>query len=64
MTSDIQSVVAIAIVLTATAIVTYAAFFKKKTGCGSQGGCGCSGISKKTVFPQKSTKSSKNKLSE
>ncbi len=47
MSAQLQSVLAIGIVLVTTGIMIYFSIIKKKSGCG--GGCGCSGETKK--FP-------------
>ncbi|MCB9771612.1 MAG: FeoB-associated Cys-rich membrane protein [Candidatus Omnitrophica bacterium] len=44
---NLQSIIAVIIVLVTAGIVLYRAFGKKKSGCGS--GCGCAGETKK--FP-------------
>jgi hypothetical protein len=51
MTTDAQSVLAMAIVLLTTGIVLYFSFIKKKSGCG---GCDCGSETKK--FPSSKKK--------
>ncbi len=45
MLDQLQSILAIVIVLVTTGIVLYSSFIKKKSGCA--GGCGCAGETKK-----------------
>lgn len=54
MDSDIQSVIALGIVILASGYFIYSVFIKKDSGCGSEKGCGCS------QFPQKSVSSKKS----
>ena len=54
---DLQSILAIMIVVVTTGIVAYFAFTKKKSGCG--GGCDCAGETKK--FPSAKNLSEKKK---